>query len=397
MFNNSLSVLSSIARSLKRYLFWLGIVTQTLFIAYYTYLIVTNYQVIHLVVPYASVLLFAIILLFIDIFTRDISDSKSKILKVRTKRLLTGLSWFFKAAVISYNIYITITHDVTEASKMFLIFSSIFLIVQILSSLFGWLLSYYSELFLYALKMDYENIIDEKDDPNQRPIGQALNKFTNEQDHKDKVNELAVKYELYGSIKDEIKREGTIRFNGKVVKKKKAEKIVLRYYKKASKYYSSPKKIYRLLGDINIKLMQTINGNDKAFLLEFFLRNSYEQNYVGLSEHAIKLIIGCFLFLLDDNNKDIIDVVYKALTKEIIDIKEWSVVKKPLTPNSGLSLKVERAMNIAKDTKTQYELYKDETIGSEFESLIFKVVKDSAIENGRIMLKKKIRKFFKKD
>ena len=47
-------------------------------------------------------------------------------------------------------------------------------------------------------------------------------------------------------------------------------------------------------------------------------------------------------------------------------------------------------MNIAKDTKTQYELYKDETIGSEFESLIFKVVKDSAIENGRIMLKKKI-------
>ena len=395
MFDNSVSVLASVSKSLKKYLFILGIVTQCLFIAYYTYLVITNIETIPLVILYSPILFFAIVLLFIDIFTVDITSFKTINIKIVTKRIINGLSWLFKAGVISYNIYLTTTRPVTEASKMFLIFSSVFLIVQIISSLFGWLLSYYSDLFLYAIKMDYENLIDEDTDSSQRPIGQALNKFTKQKDYKSKVNELSVKHELFGSIKDELEKEKVVKINGKVIKRKKAERIALLYYRKANKYYPSSKKTKSLIDFINLSLTHYLYQNDKAFLLDFFLENHYEHKYVGLSEHAVKLIIACFLFVLDNNNKDIISVVYKALLKEIIDIKSWSApTGKEITNNN---LDIQKALEIAKETKTQYELYKDETVGSEFESLVFKLIKDTAIENGRIMIKRQVRKFFKKD
>ena len=394
MFDNSISVISGISRSLKKYLFILSIITQCLFIAYYTYLVVTNSDNIPLLVLYSPILFFAIVLLFIDIFTVDITSFQTKNIKAVTKRIINGLSWIFKAGVISYNIYLSVTRPVTEASKLFLIFSGVFLVIQIIASLFGWLLSYYSELFLYALKMDYENIIDENADPNQRPIGQTLNKFTNKKDHKSKINELSVKHELFGSIKDELEKENSIRFKGKIVKRKKAERIILLYYKKANKIYTSEKKIKSLIEKVHIHLSYYVHHDNKAFLLDFFLENHYEKIYAGLSEHATKLIIACFLFLLDDNNKDITNVVFKALLKEIIDIKSWPLKVKTVSSNN---LDIERALKVAKETKDQYELYKEETIGSEFESLIFKVIKDSAIENGRIKLKRKVRSFFKMD
>lgn len=394
MFDNSISVISGISQSLKKYLFILSIVTQCLFIAYYTYLVVTNRENIHLVVLYSPILFFAIVLLFIDIFTVDITSFQTKNIKTVTKRIINGLSWIFKAGVISYNIYLSVTRPVTEASKLFLIFSSVFLLIQIITSLFGWLLSYYSELFLYALKMDYENIIDENADPEQRPIGQTLNKLTYQKDHKSKINELAVKHELFGSIKDELEKENSIKFKGKIVKRKKAERIVLLYYKKANKIYASEKKIKTLIEKIHIHLSYYVHHDDKAFLLDFFLENHYEKIYAGLSEHATKLIIACFLFLLDDNNKDITNVVFKALLKEIIDIKSWPLKVKTISSNN---LDIERALKVAKETKDQYELYKEETIGSEFESLIFKVIKDSAIENGRIKFKRTVHNIFKKN
>ena len=400
MFDNSISVISSISRSLKKYLFIFGIVTQCLFIAYYTYLVVTNRETILLMSFYGAVLLFSVILLGIDIFTLDITSFKTKAFKTTSKRIINAFSWVSKAGVIGYNIYVTATHTVTEASKMFLIFSSVFLIVQIIASFFSWLLSYYSELLMYALKMDYENLIDEKDDPNERPIGQALTKFTNQKNHKKKVNELSVQHELFGSIKEKLEKENPIRFNGKIVKRKKAERIILHYIRKASKYYPSRKKTKYLIDVINTKLMKFVYNHEHAFLLEFFLHNYYDHIYVGLSEHAIKLIMGCFLYVLDDNNKDIFDVVYKALIKEIIDIKAWSAPdphKEELSKSNTVGQKIDKALSIAKESKDQYELYKEETVGSEFESLIIKVVKDAVIENGRLMIKRKVRSFFRKD
>ena len=391
MFDNSISVISGISRSLKKYLFVLSIVTQCLFIAYYTYLVATNKDNTHLLILYSPILFFAFVLLFIDIFTVDITNFQTKNIKAVTKRIINGLSWIFKAGIISYNIYLSVTRPVTEASKLFLIFSGVFLVIQIIASMFGWLLSYYSELFLYALKMDYENIIDENADPDQRPIGHALNKFTYQKDHKSKVNELSVKHELFGSIKDELEKEDSIKFKGKVVRRKKAERIILFYYKKANKIYASEKKVKSLIEKVHIHLSYYVHHDDKAFLLDFFLENHYEKIYVGLSEHATKLIIACFLFLLDDNNKDITNVVFKALLKEIIDIKSWPLKVKS---QSSDNLDIDRALKVAKDTKDQYELYKEETIGSEFESLIFKIIKDSAIENGRIKLKRTVRNIF---
>ena len=255
-------------------------------------------------------------------------------------------------------------------------------------------------MILYALKMDYENAIDENADPDQRPIGKALNKMTNQQEHRDKVNELAIKHSLHGSIKEQIEKNDTVKFNGVIIKRRKAERIILHYFYKAGKYYTSRKKTKILLDEINTKLLKDINESKEAFLLEFFLHNHYDKIYVGLSEHAVKLIMASFLFILDGNNKDIINVVYKALTKEIIDIKTWSKpdphpLEQPSV--SKVTLQFSKALGIAKDAKEQYELYKEETITSEFESLIFKIIKDAAIENGRITLKRKIRSFFRRD
>ena len=399
MFNNSRSVISNISRSVKKYLFILGILTHVIFIAYYIYLICTHLDTLYLVILYSLVLTLAISLLVIDICTIDITDFNAKSLKKNSKRIIHIFSWLCKLAVIIYNIYVTVRYGSTDANRMFLIFSSIFLIIQILSFFFGWLFSYYSELFLYALKMDYENLIDEKEDPNEKPIGKALNKLTNQLDHKDKINELTIKHELYGSIKDELEKDNEIKVNGKVLKRKKVEKIILHYYKKANKYYSNQKKYQELLSEIKENLEQYLLVEDKAYLLEFYLRNHYEGLYVGLSEYAIKLIIAGFLFMIDNSSRiETMHVIYNALIKEIIDIKTWSVansnrdIQKEDVYNVNRDIK--RAIEIAKETKTQYELYKDETITSELESLILKIVKDSVIENGKLVIKRKIHNFF---
>ena len=68
-----------------------------------------------------------------------------------------------------------------------------------------------------------------------------------------------------------------------------------------------------------------------------------------------------------------------------------------LSRSNVASSRYDRVLSIAKETKTQYELYKDETIGSEFESLIVKVIKDGVIENGKITIRRKLRSFFGKD
>ena len=392
MLDNSVSVIAAVSKSFKKYLFALSMFTQALFIAYYVYLSVTNFEATHLFILYISILVLAVAVMFIDIFTLDITSFKTRYIKGMTKRFINGASWIFKLGVIGYNIYLITQNPVTETGLLFLIFTSLFLVIQVIASLFSWLISYYSELFMYALKMDYENIIDEDADPNQRPIGQALNKVTSRVNHKDKINELSVKHELFSSIKDELEKDNQIKIRGKVVRRKTIEKIILHYYDKACSYYISQKKINSLIDNVHINLESFIYEDDKAFLLDFFLENYHEKVYIGLSEHATKLIIACFLFLLDDYNKNIVDVVYKSLLKEIIDIKTWSV-RKEENLSSG-NLNIDRALAIAKDTKTQYELYKEETVGSEFESIIFKIIKDSAIENGRIKFKRKIRHFF---
>ena len=103
--------------------------------------------------------------------------------------------------------------------------------------------------------------------------------------------------------------------------------------------------------------------------------------------------------MIDNSSRlETMHVIYNALIKEIIDIKSWSLASPKNEERREDIYNVEKdyykAMDIAKESKTQYELYKDETIGSEFESLIFKIVKDSAIENGKLVIKRKIRSFF---
>lgn len=400
MFDNSISIISGISRALKKYVYILSIVTQVMFLAYYTYLLVVNRENIYLLVLYSAITFLAFILLIINIVAVDITDFKNKLIKTKTKRIINIISWVFKAAVIGFNIYVIVTNPTTEANKMFLIFSSIFLIVQIMSSVISWLFSYYTDLFLFALKMDYESLLKDDEKAEDHPIGQYLNKTIGPVDRTEKVNEQVVKHELYGSIKDELLKEDPIKIKGKVVKRRKVEKVILHYYAKANQYYVSEKKIHHLVGEIDTKLSAYVNSSDKAFVLQFFVHNHMEHIYKGLSEYATKLIIANFLFLLDDNDKAIIDVTYNSILKELIDIKNWSAPdnsEKEKASYNRVDKEIDRTLSIVKASRVEYELYKDETILSEIESIALRKAGGAFIDYGKNAIKKSIRGIFHKD
>ena len=247
MFDHSIAVLANISRNIKKYLNITNIVTQLLFMSYYAYLIVINVSNTQFLIAYSLIEGFALLILLVDIITTlNELDRKAKKIKARTKRIINYFSWAVKLLVIIYNIILIVRGETSEAGKIFLIFSAFFLVIQILLTIISSLTSYYLDLILYGLKMDYEMIVD-TETAKRRPVGKLLNNATKDLDYKDHINEYSIQYEVRGAIKKELMKELPLKINNKVVKKKKAERIILHYYRKANKYYLSHEKLKGLL------------------------------------------------------------------------------------------------------------------------------------------------------
>lgn len=358
MFDHSIAVLDSISRSLKKYLNIISILTQILFISYYAYLIVVNVDNLPFLIAYSLIEFFALGILVINISTTfsDL-DHKARRMKMKTKRIIRYFSWLVKLTVIVFNIVAVVRGEVTDVGMIFLIFSSIFLLIQIILTLAYSLSAYYIDLLVYGLKLDYENLADQEL-ASKRPLGKFLNNMTKDMDYKDKLNEYSIQHEVRGAIKKAIEEEYPLKINNKIVKKKKVERIIIHYYKKATKYFLNPSKLEKLLTRLNENHITYLTSDDHLFVLLFFSYNHVKQNYKGLSEYALKLIIATLLFIDDGNDRSIVDLTFKAITKELFDVNVWSE-----TLNEGEMIhEYRRVLEIVRNTKEEYKKNREETI-----------------------------------
>ena len=370
MFDHSIAVLSNISRSLKKYLNITSIVTQMLFMSYYAYLIVVNVDKLLFLIGYALIELIALIILIVDIVTtfKEL-DHKAKRMKAKTKRRIRYVSWFIKMAVIVFNIVVIVQGKATEAGMIFLIFSATFLLIQILLTVTSTLFTYYLDLLLYSLKMDYEVLVD-VDNPEQRPVGKVLESATKDLDYREDVNDSSIKYEVRNAIKKELDTEFPMKINNKTVTKKQAERLVLHYYRKANKYYNAPHKLKKLLDSLDTKHITYLTYDDKLFVHLFFASNHLSKNFVGISKNALKLVIATLLFVDEGNDRSIVDLSFKAIIKELFDVNTWA---EPLTNKAG-GAEYRKVLSIIKDAKAEYKRDQQQTIASELGNITMKEV-----------------------
>ncbi|MCR4879870.1 MAG: hypothetical protein K5906_02820 [Bacilli bacterium] len=365
MFDHFIAVLDYIRLSLKKYLNITSIVTQLLFMSYYAYLIVINVNDIKYLLAYSFIEGFAFIILIVDIFTSFSELTRhGKRIKAKWKRIINYGSWVAKAIVIGFNISLIVKGEATEAGKIFLIFSAVVLILQIMVTIISSLFTYYIDLMMYGLKMDYESLVD-KEEAKVRPVGKLLNKMTKDIDYRDNIDKYSVHHEMRGTIKKELEKEYPLKINNKIVKRKKVEKVILHYYKKANKYYISSIKLKSLIEELKEHHITYLTSDDKLYVFLFFAYNHLKCNFKGLSEYATKLIIACLLFIIDGNDRSMVDVIYRSITKELFDIANWSkIIKKPDDESE-----VNKVITIVKASKEEYKKNREETIASEFKDL----------------------------
>lgn len=370
MFDHSVAVIAHISRSLKKYLNITSIITQLLFVGFYSYLIVVNVENIEFLVAYSMICAFAFGVLLVDIFGAfsDL-DRSQKRKKARTKRIINYFSWAVKLAVIIFNVIIIVNNGGSEAARILVIFSAVILLVQMIITLTTTLLSRYLDTLLYGLKMDYEVLIDEESS-DKKPVGKLLNNVTKDLDYRDNIKEIVVKNAVRGTIKKEIEKEFPLKINNKVIKRRKAERIILHYYNKANKFYLSPTKLAKLIEELNANHITYLTSDDKLFVFLFFASNHVTKNYRGLSEYALKLIIGTLLFLNDGNDRAIVDVAFDAIRKELFDIPTWSTVIE-VGDNRH---ECHRVIEIVKNEKENYKKNREDTILSEFKDITIQEV-----------------------
>ena len=370
MFDHSVAVIASISRSLKKYINITSILTQILFMSYYAYLIVINVTNIHFLVAYSLIEGLALVILIFNIVATFADlDYAARRINMKYKRLVRYFSWAIKLAVIIFNISMVVRGLTSEAGKIFLIFSAIFLLLQILLTIVSTLFTYYLDLLLFGLKMDYETLID-GEASNSKPVGKMLNNVTKDMDYKDNINEISIKHEMRGTLKREIEKEFPLKVNNRVIKRKKAERIILHYYKKANKYYLHPNKLNEVLEELKANHITYLTSDDKLFTFLFFSYNHITKHFQGLSEYALKLIIGTLLFINDGNDRTFVDVAFNAIRKELFDIPTWSkVIDKSSNP-----LEYHKVINIINEQKMIYKMNREETILSEFKDLTIQEV-----------------------
>lgn len=370
MFDHTIAVISNISRSLKKYLNIVSIITQLLFMGYYAYLIVVNITKLQFLIAYSVLEAIETIILLIDIIGafRDL-DYHGRRLKARTKRIIHYFSWVIKLAVIIFNIIVIVRGEATEVGMMFLIFSSVFLLIQMILTLMSRLFSYHLDLLLYGLRMDYVDLTEEESIEN-RPLGKVINNVTKNLDYHDDINEFSIKYEVRNAIKKELDKEFPLKINNKLVTRRKAEHIVFHYYRKSNRYYLSSRKLSALLTKLNDEHITYLTSDDHLFVLLFFANNHVNKVYKGLGEYTLKLVIATLLFISDGNDRSIVDLTYKAIGKELLDVDNWS---KELKEPKG-KIDYHKVIKIINETKEELKNMKEATIASEFKDIIVKEV-----------------------
>ena len=403
MFDNSVSVFSRAASKCRKLFLITELFVQLMFIGYYAYLLVVNKEQLVLLIAYSVLIFLATSVFFVMVFTLDPYQKKAFKIKKKIRRVARIISWTGKATVIGYNIYRLVAVGMSETGLLLQVFSIIVFVLEIGFFVVSTIFTYYSRLLIYALQMDYQQLIGKKEDIDEKPIGRILIAANNNEDHEEEVNKLFVEQEIYEVIKKQAYAE-----KHTTIKRRKLERQLLRYYENTLDYYRDNNKLTELYDDIEIL------GLDKKeyphlFVLEFFLINYIEQVYVGLNNQYMRFVLCGLSNYRDTNYMPVIDMVYHVIIKHLYKNKEWD---KPLNTLSEEKrsffsfLKKEQKEEELSTTKKKYndvkiiiqegiEEFEEEskkTIGGEIESIVSSTIKKKVHGS----LKNKFKNIFKK-
>ena len=403
MFNNSISVLSRAAARFKKIVLVAELLIQLMFVGYYTYLLVVHREDLVLLVGYSILTMLGISIFFVMLFTLDPYQKKVLEFKKYIRRVLRVVSWTGKVIVIGYNIYYLIRFGMTETGQLLLVFSAIIFVTEIVLFVISTILSYYCQLFIYALKMDYQHFIGDKEDISEKPIGRVLLNVNSDIDHEDEVNNLFIEQEIYEAVKKYSEKE-----DSPVINRRKVEKQILSYYKDTQFYYLDNDKIVELCNAIsNIEIDKKEQPN--LYVLKFFLINGVEKVYYGLTDQYFRFVLTGLVIYLNKQSLPVVDIVYQIIIKHLVGNSNWN---KPLNPTStpkksifsffkgketSSQATVSSAMfndvnEIIKKSVEEKELDLKRTVGGELEGIVSTTIKKKV--SGSI--KSKIKNIFKK-
>ena len=402
MFDNSVSVLSRAVARIKRIVTIAELVIQLMFIGYYAYLLVVNHDDIVFLIAYSILIFIAAVIFFVMIFTLDPYQKRAIAFKKKTRKYARIISWTGKLMVISYNIYRLVAFGMTETGQLLLIFSIIIFLGEVALFVVSSISVHFIQLFIYSLQMDYQNIIGEKEEISEKPIGRILLAANNNNNYEEDVNKLFVEHEIY----EEVKKYATNELHANI-KRRKLEKQLLRYYDYTLDYYQNNNDLTQLFDDIEIL------GLDKKeyahlYVLQFFLINYIEQVYVGLNLQYMRFVLCGLSHFRDYKSAPVVDMIYHIVIKHLYKNNKWDKPineeneKKSIIPfikkenkesNVTLSKKMyQEVSNIISNSIEEYEEELNKTIGGEIGSIVTDTIKKKV--HGSV--KKKFKGMFKR-
>ena len=404
MFDNSISVLSRVSARIKRIVILTELVIQLMFIGYYTYLLVTNLDNVVFIIAYSILIFLATSVFFVMVFTLDPYHKKAIAFKKRIRKYARMISWLGKITVIGYNIYRLVAFGLTETGQLLLIFSVIIFFAEIALFIVSMIVTYYSQLFIYALQMDYQHLIGDNEDISDKPIGRILLTANNNADHEEEVNQLFIEHEIYDVIKQYAAKE-----RHTVIRRRKLEKKLLRYYNYTLDYYRDNNALNDLFDAIEVLGLDK-NEYPHVYVLKFFLINYIEQVYVGLNVQYIRFVLCALDYYRDTKYLPATDMVYRTIIKHLTKNSVWNKLiseigqeKKSFfsmfkgNSNTEADKTISKKMyndvyNIITKSIEEYEEELKKTIGGEIESIVSSTIKKKVHGS----LKSKFKNIFKK-
>ena len=403
MFNNSISVLSRAAARFKKTVLIVELLIQLMFVGYYTYLLVVHHDDLILLIGYSILTMLGVTIFFVMLFTLEPYQKKVLEFKKYIRRVLRVVSWTGKVIVIGYNIYSLIRFGMTETGQLLLVFSVIIFFTEVILFIISSVLSYYYQLFIYALKMDYQNFIGDKDIA-EKPIGRVLLNMNDETDYEDEVNALFIEQEIYEEVKKYSEKE-----DSPVINRRKIEKQIFSYYKDTQFYYLDNDRLEEICNYINNNI--DTEGPEFAHLrvLKFFLINGIEKVYYGLTDQYFRFVLSGLIIYMNNKSLPVVEIIYQIIIKHLVGNTDWS---KPLGPtsspkksffsffkgketNSSSSISATmfpEVSGIIKKSVEEKEKELKKTVGGEIEGIVSTTIKKKV--SGSI--KSKIKGIFKK-
>ena len=406
MFDNSISVLSRVSARIKRIVILTELVIQLLFIGYYAYLLVTNLDNVVFIIAYSILIFIATTVFFVMVFTLDPYQKRAIAFRKKIRKYARMISWAGKIMVIGYNIYRLVAFGLTETGQLLLIFSVIIFFAEIALFIVSMIITYYSQLLIYALQMDYQHLIGEDEDISEKPIGRILLTANNNMDHEEEVNKLFIEHEIYDVIKQYAAKE-----RHTLIRRRQLEKKLLRYYNDTLDYYRDNNELNDLYNAIEVLGLDK-NEYPHMYVLRFFLINYIEQVYVGLTVQYIRFVLCALRYYKDTSYMPVTEMVYRTIIKHLTKNSVWnkpineirqekksffSSLFKGNSNNTELDNSYSKKMyndvyNIITNSIEEYEEELKKTIGGEIESIVSSTIKKKV----RGSLRTRFKNIFKK-